>query len=198
MVNVFDKDSISKEETYLIAPCGIYCGACDLFLRKGKKLAGELHEILDGFNILDVGKVLLGCKQEEIEIFLRLLKEYSNISECPGCSGGGSPNCPSHCPMKLCTKGKGYLTCAECDLMPCEMTEKDFKNPLKSTPGMLALITKRYNHFNIDNLKRIREIGYRMFIDEMQKKVKNGFMTSAVISEEMVFTEVRHKLKKRN
>ena len=49
-----DRDKLKKEETYLIAPCGIYCGACDPFLEKSKCHAKELHRIIKGFNITDV------------------------------------------------------------------------------------------------------------------------------------------------
>ena len=65
-----EKDKISEEETHLIAPCGIYCGACDAFLGKGKELAKELFRITDGMNILDVGSVMLGTGQKNIKSFL--------------------------------------------------------------------------------------------------------------------------------
>jgi len=56
------------------------------------------------------------------------------------------------------------------------------------------MITKRYANWNIKNLKRIREVGYRKFVDEMQEKVKSGFLTSDVISSEMVITESIEKM----
>ncbi len=51
-----------------------------------------------------------------------------------------------------------------------------------SAPAILEMITKRYAGWNLENLKRIQEVGYRKFIDEMQAKVKKGFLTSDVIS----------------
>ena len=186
-----EKDKISEKETRLIAPCGIYCGACNSFLGKGKKLASELYDILNGFNLPDVGPVFIGADQKKIKIFLKLLKKIGKSPKCPGClGGGGNPMCP----MKLCTKEKSFLTCAECDVMPCPTSEEDRKNPLMSKAGMLELITRRYNNWNIENLKRIKEIGYRKFIDEMQEKVKTGLLTSDVISKEMVFTDTMKKL----
>ena len=56
---------------------------------------------------------------------------------------------------------------------------------------------KRYSNWNIGNLERIREIGYRRFVDEMQEKVRNGFLTSDVISREMVVSDVTEKRKKK-
>jgi hypothetical protein len=56
------------------------------------------------------------------------------------------------------------------------------------------MITKRYAGWNIKNLERIQEVGYRKFVDEMQKQVKNGFLTSDIISGEMVITEAIQKM----
>ena len=61
-------------------------------------------------------------------------------------------------------------------------------------PFFLEMITKRYAHWNIKNLKRIQEVGYRKFVDEMQEKVKSGFLTSDVISSDMVITEAIEKM----
>ena len=192
--DLMEKDKISNEETHLIGPCGIYCGACDSFLGKGKILASELYNILDGFNLPDVGPVFLGATQKQIRTFLKILKKIGKNPKCLGClGGGGNPMCP----MKACTKEKGYLTCAECDEMPCPPSDKDLENPLMNKAGMLNLISRRYNNWNIENLKRIKKIGYRKFIDEMQDKVKNGLLTSDVISKEKIFTEVMDKMQKK-
>ncbi len=189
-----EKDKISKEETHLIAPCGIYCGACDSFLGKSKKLASELYKILEGFNLTDVGPVFLGATQKQIKTFLKLLKKIGKNPKCLGClGGGGNPMCP----MKLCTKKKGILTCAECDEMPCPPNDADLENPLMSKAGMLHLISRRYNKWNIENLKKIKKDGYRKLIDEMQEKVRDGFLTSDVISKEKIFTEVMEKMEKK-
>jgi hypothetical protein len=69
--------------------------------------------------------------------------------------------------------------------------------PSPGAAAFLGLITKRYSNWNIVNLERIREIGYRCFIDEMQEKVRNGFLTSDVISREMVMSEATEKRKKK-
>ncbi len=71
-----------------------------------------------------------------------------------------------------------------------EGAEREFMSP----PSVLEMITKRYAKWNLENLKRIQERGYRRFIGEMQEKVKNGFLTSDVISPEMVVTEFLEKM----
>jgi hypothetical protein len=186
-----DNNKLIEEETRIIAPCGIYCGACDAFLGNSKKLAQEIYRIQDGSNLADVGPVALGLDQEKVKDFLKLLKKIGKAPKCPGClGGGGNPMCA----IKNCTKEKGFLTCAECDLMPCSPSESDKANPLMSPAGMLEMITRRYSNWNFENLKRIKEIGYRKFIDEMQEKVQKGFMTCDVISKEMVFSEALQKM----
>jgi len=189
-----DRDKITKEEINLIAPCGIYCGACDPFLGRSTELARELYRIIDGFNIRDVAPIVLGLEQEKMKDFLTILKQLAEARKCPGClAGGGNPGCP----MKTCTGDKGYLTCAECDRLPCAADETEKGGDPMSAPAILEMITKRYAGWNLENLKRIQEVGYRKFIDEMQAKVKKGFLTSDVISDEMVVTEFLDKLTSR-
>jgi len=187
-----DPNELSETEKHLIAPCGIYCGACDLFLGNSRNLAKEIYRILNGFNIADVGPWAMGIQRERVEDFLNILQNWSQGSKCPGCWAG---DWESHsCPIRACSQQKVFLTCAECDRMPCNHLEEG------SSPGaaaFLGLITKRYSNWNIVNLERIRGIGYRRFVDEMQEKVRNGFLTSDVISREMVMSEATEKRKRK-
>ncbi|MGB2853458.1 MAG: DUF3795 domain-containing protein [Dehalococcoidia bacterium] len=104
-------------------------------------------------------------------------------------AGGGNPACP----IKTCVNSQGFTTCAECEHMPCKRGENN-ENWFQDASAFLELITKRYRDWNVKNLERIREVGYRQFTDEMQAKVKTGFMTSSVIANEMIFTEVFKKM----
>ena len=188
-VNKLDPNELSENEKHLIAPCGIYCGACDILLGKSKNLAKEMYRILDGFNMADVGPLAMGIERERVVDFLNILQNWSQGSKCPGCSpGGGIPSCP----VRACTQQRGFLTCAECDRMPCNRLEEE---PSPEAAAFLRLVTKRYSNWNIGNLERIREVGYRRFVDEMQEKVRNGFLTSDVISHEMVVSEATKKRK---
>ena len=184
-MNDLDRDRLTTEETRLIAPCGIYCGACDMMLGKSRSNAQEMCRILKGFNFADVGPFFMGTDQGKVQEFLDILERWGQGDRCPGClGGGGNPACP----IQICSNEKGYLTCAECDVMPCKRSAGN-ENWFQDAAAFLELITRRYNNWNIKNLERIKEIGYRRFIDEMQDKVKAGFMTSDVITDEMVFTE---------
>jgi hypothetical protein len=181
-----DRDRLTTEETYLIAPCGIYCGACDMMLGRSRSLAGEMYSILNGFNFADVGPFFMGVEQEKVVDFLSMLERWSKADKCPGClGGGGNPACP----IRTCAQSRGFATCAECDSVPCRRSEGN-ENWFQDASAFLELITRRYGGWNLENLQRIREVGYRQFIDEMQEKVKSGFMTSDVIKAEMVFTEL--------
>jgi len=76
--------------------------------------------------------------------------------------------------------------------MPCHESRGDEQT---QAAERLGIVTLRYAHWNIDNLKRIREVGYRRFIDEMQKKVKKRFITSDVISSDPIVAEYIKRMK---
>jgi hypothetical protein len=185
------RKKLTENETYLVAPCGIFCGACDPFLGKSRELAKELYRVINGFNIVDVAPLVLNIEQDKMKEFLEILDKLGQAITCPGCNaGGGNPACP----IKLCAQEKGFLTCADCEKMPCSLIEPKCENNPMAPCAYLEIITKRYANWNIKNLERIREVGYRQYVDEMQEKVKKGFMTSDVISSEMVITESLNKM----
>ena len=161
-----------------------------MMLGKSRSHAIEMYRILNGFNFADVGTIFLGIEPEKIKGFLNLLEKWGKVDKCPGCHAGG---CNPACLIKKCASEKNFLTCAECDSLPCKQSSET-QNSFEDPAAFLALITERYSNWNIDNLERIREIGYRRFIDEMQQKVKEGFMTSDVISNEMVVTRAMQKM----
>lgn len=187
----YDRERLKKDEIALLAPCGIFCGACDAFLGTSKSLAKELYRVLKGLNIVDVSSIVLGVEQERMEDFLCILEKIMEARKCPGChAGGGNPVCL----IKSCVLEKKYLSCAECDMMPCNLITREVITDTEDVCFYLEMITKRYAGWNIKNLERIQQIGYRQFVDEMQKQVKNGFLTSDVISGDMVITEAIQKM----
>ncbi|MDY6880524.1 MAG: DUF3795 domain-containing protein [Desulfatiglans sp.] len=193
----FDLERVSREEHRLIAPCGIYCGACDLFLGRSREHAKELSRIMKGFNMIDVGPPIMRVEQEKIREFIEILDNWSRGEKCPGCWEGvcWESSGTTACLVRECTKKQGFLTCAECEKMPCHEHHGDEVIESPQAGAWLQIVTKRYSGWNIDNLRRIREIGYRRFIDEMEKKVKSGFLTSDVIGSEMILSEFRKRRK---
>jgi len=191
-VSNLDPNELGESEKHLIAACGIYCGACDLFLGRSRSLAKEMYRILNGFNMADVGPWAMGIQRERVIDFLNILQNWSQGNKCPGCwLGGGSRSCP----VRACSQQQALLTCAECERIPCNRLEE---GPSPEAAAVLERVTRRYSNWNIMNLERIREVGYRRFVDEMQERVRNGFLTSDVISREMVISEAREKSKNKS
>ena len=101
----------------LMAPCGLYCGACGVYLAtrdnndKFKAIMGNLY----------------GTKPEE--------------TECLGCMQAEPAKkmygyC-STCPIRDCVKSKGFYSCHQCSDWPCEKIEnfgfETGKRVMKST-----------------------------------------------------------------
>lgn len=90
-------------KTSLMAPCGLYCGACGVYIatrdnnQKFKTVMGNLY----------------GSKPED--------------TECLGCMQPDPPKklygfC-SECPIRQCVKSKQYYSCHQCRDWPCNMIE---------------------------------------------------------------------------
>ena len=163
-----------------IAVCGIYCGACPHFQGRIRESAMSLRDWLDGWNFGDVAQFILPPGMN-YPGFREVLSAIANHDPCGGCREQANPLCP----IKLCAKGRNAATCAECDRFvgdinkPCNNEE-----PLE----IFRLISRRYSGWNLENLKRIREVGVEKFIDEMEQKISKGFNACEVISKEKVFS----------
>ncbi|MBO3797275.1 MAG: DUF3795 domain-containing protein [Thermoproteota archaeon] len=86
--------------------------------------------------------------------FERVLDGFFRLfGECPGCvAGGGNTDCI----VRQCCKQKDYVTCVECtEMYTCEK--------LRRTGGSL------------ENLKRIKILGFDNWTKEMQEKVDAGY-----------------------
>jgi hypothetical protein len=88
----------------LMAPCGLYCGACGVYIatrdknEKFKAMMGKLY----------------GTKPEE--------------TECLGCMQADPPpkmyGYCKLCKIRNCVKGKGFYSCHPCKEWPCDLIEK--------------------------------------------------------------------------
>ena len=196
MVKLALKD-VKEEDRGVIAPCGIICLGCDGHQDESLQAAKRVIEIWEGMNLPDVSG-LAGMKSQEVIDTLKTLKEYVDKKEkggtCPGCFKGGGPSV--FCSVAKCVKAKGYWTCAECEDFnpesetPCPHSDAGAAStPLGSRQQTTALIRKRYNANNIENLKKCREKGYPAFIAEAREKVGAGWRTWQVISSERLFPQ---------
>ena len=153
---------MSSNNENLIGCCGIYCGACPFYRSDIPDLAGKLKESLkeEKFDKIVVPFNWVGDYKG--------FKKWINFlarSKCKGCQkGGGNP----FCPIRKCCKKKGIVSCAECEEFPCN--KKYF-----------VWLRERYKNWNIRNLQRIREAGYGKWLEEMEKEVKEGFVTGSII-----------------
>ena len=190
-------NDVNEEDRGVIAPCGIICLGCDVHMHESLQAAKTIIEIWEGFNLPDVA-VLAGLKSQEVCNTLETLREYVDRREkagpCPGCFNGGGPS--AMCSIAKCVKSKGYWTCAECPDFnpesdePCPHSDADLASvPLGSRRETSALIRRRYSTNNVENLRRCREVGYPTFIAEAKEKVRTGWRTWQVISNEMLFTQ---------
>jgi len=169
-----------EERLKSIAVCGIYCGACPDRRGMIRQSAQSLRDLLEGWNIEDVAPFVLPPGMN-YPAFGELLSAMASRQPCDGCRGGGNPICP----IKLCAEKRGVVTCAECESFAGEI-----ENPCgnEEARAIFSLISKRYSGWNLENLKKIKEVGLDAFMDEMDEKVSDGFITCDVISKEKIFS----------
>ena len=98
----WSEEEIRNKE--LMAPCGLYCGACGVYIATRDK----------NEKFRTVMANLYGTKPED--------------TECLGCMQPNPPNklyvyCKL-CPLKDCVISKGYYSCHQCETWPCDKIEK--------------------------------------------------------------------------
>jgi len=188
---------VKEEDRGVIAPCGIVCLGCDIHLGEGLEAARSVVKIWRGLNLEDVAP-LAGLKGEQVRETISTLERFVDLRDkagpCPGCFKGGGPS--ASCAIARCVRSKGYWTCAECDYFvpeserPCTQPDTaPVGNPLESRQVMSAMICKRYSGNNKENLKACRDKGYSAFVEEVRERVKQGWRTWQVISQEPVFSK---------
>ncbi|NVM52675.1 MAG: DUF3795 domain-containing protein [Candidatus Helarchaeota archaeon] len=184
---------------------------------KIKDAAKNLLEIMDQVNYDDVvGFLNLGVNIKEYEKFKRFLKiiaeskialegdidikafqkvlrKFVSAPNCTGCGTGAGA--AKICPVVLCCETKGYLTCAECpDIQNHSMcktiNEKQIPSMITDNITYFKLITQRYSHWNVENLKKIIRKGYKQYIKEMKEKCAKGFYSGQVICKDRVFRDL--------
>ena len=102
-----------KVNPALVAPCGLYCGVCAVYMAdrdNNLKFKERLVDVYKG-NILGKGK----------------LADSENLSvediKCSGCLSDDIFMYCERCEIKNCTREKGYTGCHQCDEFPCKHIE---------------------------------------------------------------------------
>ena len=116
-----DVSGISSQENRdadkLPAYCGLYCGNCIQKTHVGpnaKKLLESMKR---------AGYEIFGSAIPDFPVFWAFLSETAKNGGCVGCrSGGGNP----YCQIRKCAIEKNVLSCAFCDVYPCEAFRQSF------------------------------------------------------------------------
>ncbi len=140
----------------LIGYCGLYCGACGIYLGRIKQAVENLRKVVGAYGFNKIMPELA-----KWEPSLQHYTEFENVmdgliklfGECLACvDGGGDPGCV----VRQCCKPKGYTTCAECnELESCEKLQ-------------------RYDWAK-GELRKIKAMGVGKWAEDMQSKVSAGY-----------------------
>lgn len=130
-----------ENKELLVAPCGLYCGACPMYLATQENDDTRIKAMLEQF----------GAKNVKIT---------AADMACDGCIGGGriAAFCRK-CAMRECTEAKpDVMRCADCTDFPCSKIT-NFNND-----GML-------HHAEVlDNCRSLREVGIREWAKREEEK----------------------------
>jgi hypothetical protein len=128
----FEVPKTPEDKEKLVAPCGLYCGACPMYLASQEKDEQKVQVLLQQFSI-------------------RGSKTVPTNFQCDGCIGGGRvASFCRRCAMRECAENTKKVTrCADCPEFPCSKIT-NFKND-----GML-------HHAEVlDNCRKLKEVGIK-------------------------------------
>jgi len=131
---------MDQERNNLAAPCGLYCGACSIYVAGKRGDSKRLEQMVSG---------LSQYAGRELEI-----KDLA----CEGCSSEIVALHCRDCAIRYCAIEKGCSHCAQCSVFPCKLIN-DFNND-----GML------HHGEVLNNIKRQREIGIDAWIEEQEER----------------------------
>lgn len=100
-----------------VAPCGLRCGECDMGNGTVSGTAQNMVDFIQRYEVDQWAGQFPGGNEIDFDRLNKNLLVLVNIMKCPGClNGGGNPECP----IRLCSKDKGFTSCAQCsDLKGC-------------------------------------------------------------------------------
>jgi len=105
-----------KTDTFLLGPCGLYCGVCAIYIAhrdNNLKLKERLVALYKG-GIPGKG-TLPGSENLTVDDI-----------RCNGCLSDDVFMYCRQCDIKNCTKEKGYSGCHQCDEFPCHFITDEF------------------------------------------------------------------------
>jgi hypothetical protein len=125
----------------LVAPCGLYCGACPMYLATTQNSDEKLKAMLQQFGA--------GRSNVNREDFV-----------CEGCLGGGKlASFCRRCNLRECAAGKPNVTrCSDCPDFPCSKIT-NFNND-----GM------RHHSEVLENLRQIKQMGMKKWTEHEEDR----------------------------
>ena len=137
---------MKQSEKALIASCGGYCRGC------------AFHYLAH----VDEDERL-----KQAEALSRQLNMEIRLDEigCLGCHGSEQSSWCAGCSIRQCTEEKGILTCASCDIFPCDKLER-FYDEENTRYGSET----RYGDESKANILRQREIGLEKWLEEAKSQ----------------------------
>ncbi|MGC9196678.1 MAG: DUF3795 domain-containing protein [Syntrophobacteraceae bacterium] len=130
----------------LVAPCGLYCGVCAVRIahRDGNlKFKERLVSVYKGETF---GKGMLpGSENLTVEDI-----------RCGGCLSDDTFMHCRQCPIRDCTRSRGYTGCHQCDEFPCEHVEN-----FPMSVGKRVILR---------SVARWREVGTQKWIEEEEAR----------------------------
>ena len=130
-------------ERELLAPCGLYCGVCAIYIADRDDNLKFKERLTDVYGVGIEELHCKGCLSDEIF-------KYCEV-----------------CPIRECTREKGYEGCNECEDFPCKFVE-DFPLPvgkkviLRAVPEWRELGTERWVEGELERY-HCPECGYPLF-----------------------------------
>ncbi|RJR32993.1 MAG: DUF3795 domain-containing protein [Desulfobacteraceae bacterium] len=109
----------------LLAPCGLYCGVCSIMMAHRDNNQKFKEKLASVYGVAPDGIRCKGCLSDEVFVYC------------------------TRCPIKSCTREKGYAGCHECKEFPCEHVS-GFPVPvgkkviLRSIPMRRAMGTEKW------------------------------------------------------
>ncbi len=98
-----------KANPVLVAPCGLYCGVCAIYMADRDNNLKFKERLADLYRGGVPGKGKLGDSDGL----------SANDIKCKGCLSEDVFMYCTQCKIKGCTKEKGYTGCHQCDEFPC-------------------------------------------------------------------------------
>jgi len=131
----------SQKRRKLAGPCGLYCGACSVYVARKRGDAAALDVVAKRIT-----------EQESW-----VIKPEEDLV-CDGCLSSQQAIMCRRCAMRTCAIDKGITHCAQCPDFPCQ-TIIDFNND-----------GQPHHSEVLDNVRRQQEIGIDAWLDDQEKK----------------------------